>query len=97
MESARTDIRSKIKEIIANVAGLELAGIGDSASFRDELALDSLALLEIGVDVDYAFHLNLPDEHYKELDSVDEVVALVEQHLGEAKGDAGSERQVGAV
>lgn len=77
------EITSRIKKIIANVAGLDAQRIADSATFRDDLNLDSLSLLEIGVDVDLAFQLNLPDERYKEIGSIPEMTALVLQHKGE--------------
>ncbi len=76
-------IRSKIKEIIANVAGLDAAGISDHATLSDELGLDSLSRLEIGVDVDYAFKLKLPDESFKGVDSIDAMVELVERRVTE--------------
>lgn len=79
----RIEIREKIKDIIANVAGLSRAKIGDEDSLRDDLALDSLSLLEIGVDVDYSFQLNLPDERYKELATLPQMVELVEARLAE--------------
>jgi acyl carrier protein len=77
------EIRGKIKQIIANIAGLNAEKIGDDASLRDELKLDSLSLLEIGVDVDLAFKLELPDERYKGVNSIPEMVALVEERLAE--------------
>ncbi|HEX4963462.1 MAG TPA: phosphopantetheine-binding protein [Thermoanaerobaculia bacterium] len=77
------EIRTRIKQIIANVAGLNAAKIGDDANLREDLKLDSLSLLEIGVDVDLAFKLELPDERYKEIDSLPAMVDLVEQRLGE--------------
>jgi acyl carrier protein len=79
----RIEIREKIKDIIANVAGLKREKIGDEDSLRDDLALDSLSLLEIGVDVDYSFQLNLPDERYKELATLPQMVDLVEARLAE--------------
>ncbi|MEA2693754.1 MAG: hypothetical protein QOJ16_3141 [Acidobacteriota bacterium] len=78
------DIRSRIKQIIGQVAGLDPAKIGDHATLREELNLDSLSLLEIGVDVDYAFKLGLPDERYREVASLDDMVELVQGHLGGA-------------
>jgi acyl carrier protein len=77
------EIRSRIKQIIANVAGLNPSRITDDATLRDELKLDSLSLLEIGVDVDLAFKLELPDERYKEVDSLPAMVSLVQQRLTE--------------
>jgi acyl carrier protein len=77
------EIRDRIKQIIGNVAGLDPKRIGDGDHFRDDLHLDSLSLLEIGVDVDMAFQLGLPDERYKEIDSLPNMVALVEEQLME--------------
>jgi acyl carrier protein len=87
-EMQAPEIRTKIKQIIGQVAGLDPAKIGDHATLRDELNLDSLSLLEIGVDVDYAFKLGLPDERYREVQSLDEMVDLV---LGQLAGAAVAE------
>jgi acyl carrier protein len=81
MES--TEIRTQIKQLIGKVAGLDPARIGDDDKLRDDLNLDSLSLLEIGVDVDLAFKLALPDERYKEIDSLPGMVALVQLRLEE--------------
>ena len=84
MESIdNAEIMNRIKQIIANVAGLSPGRITDDATLREELKLDSLSLLEIGVDVDLAFKLELPDERYKEIDSIPAMVELVAQRLGE--------------
>jgi acyl carrier protein len=77
------EIRNRIKQIIANVAGLNPSRITDDATLRDELKLDSLSLLEIGVDVDLAFKLELPDERYKEINSLPAMVELVSHRLNE--------------
>jgi acyl carrier protein len=85
MSRDAAEIRTRIKQIIGNVAGLDPNRIGDEASLRDELKLDSLSLLEIGVDVDLAFKLELPDERYKEIDSVPDMVSLVQGRLAEVQ------------
>ena len=83
MSQDATEIRTRIKQIIANVSGLDPKRIGDESRLRDELKLDSLSLLEIGVDVDLAFKLELPDERYKEVDSIPDMVNLVQGRLSE--------------
>ena len=72
-------IGTKIKEIIADVAALEPNEIGDEARFVEDLGLDSLSLLEIGVDVDYHFQLGVTDDVLKELRSVRETIELVQK------------------
>lgn len=80
-------VRAKIKEIIGNVTNIDPAEIADSASFVDDLQLDSLSLLEIGVDVDYEFKLGVPEERLQQLRTVQDTVELVLERLA-AKGEA---------
>lgn len=77
------EVRGKIKEIIANVTSIDPEEIGDSDAFVDDLDLDSLSLLEIGVDIDYEFKLNLPEERMRDLRTVEDAVELVMAHRQE--------------
>lgn len=79
-------IRQKIKEIISNVTNLPVDEIPDDARFREDLDLDSLSLLEIGVDVDYEFRLGLPDEQLQRIGGLDDAVALALQIIAERGG-----------
>ncbi len=82
------DMKVRIKEIIANITNLDPEEIGDADSFTEDLDLDSLSLLEIGVDVDYEFKLGLPEEEMRGIDSVNETVALVTKTLNEQNATA---------
>lgn len=77
------EILAKIKQIIGNVSGLDPQGIGDADSLRDDLNLDSLSILEVAVDVDFAFKLNIPDERYREIHTLPQMVALVQARRAE--------------
>ena len=79
----------KIKEIIADVAEIDVADISDTASFVEDLDLDSLTHLEIGTDVNYAFTLGLTDETLQRIRSVPDAVKLIQECLQEreAKGE----------
>jgi len=81
MESA--EIRTRIKQVIARITGLDPQRIGDEATLREELNLDSLSLLEIAVEVDLAFKLDLPDERYKGVDTLPAMVDLAAGRLRE--------------
>ncbi len=80
------EVRAKVKEIIAGVTDIDPADIGDGASFIEDLQLDSLSLLEIGVDVDYEFKLGVSEERLQELRTVQDSVDLVIECLS-AKAD----------
>jgi acyl carrier protein len=92
-----SEVSSRIKKIIGSIAGIDPQRIGDEATLRGELNLDSLSLLEIGVDVDLAFQLNLPDESYKEIDSLPAMVELVMRRQPElpAGGEGARQAMVG--
>lgn len=77
------EMKMKIKEIISNITNIDPEEIGDAESFTQDLDLDSLSLLEIGVDVDYEFQLGLPEERMRGIDSVNQTVELVRETLQE--------------
>jgi acyl carrier protein len=73
-------ITNKIKEIIGKVTGCSPEGISDSATFVDDLGLDSLAILEIAVDVENAFKIRATDEELQSIRSIQDSVALILRH-----------------
>ena len=75
------EIRDGIKKVIANVSDTDLGAIGDTASFKEDLSLDSLVLLEIAVDIGLQFQLDIPEEQLMQLQTVQDTVALVQQCL----------------
>jgi len=83
-------ILAKIKEIIAEVADLDPEDIADDASFSEDLELDSLSQLEIGVDINYTFKLKIQDERMQKLKTVQDAVELVKERLA-AAGDPSTE------
>jgi acyl carrier protein len=75
------EIKAMIKKSIANITNISLEEITDSASYKDDLQLDSLTILEIAVDAEYQFHVTIPDEVLSEIRTVDDTVRIVQQHL----------------
>lgn len=75
------EIRDRIKRVICSVTSLPAERIDDTTSFRNDLSIDSLTLLEIGVDVDYEFRLNLPEDRFRGLDTVEQTIQLVQSVL----------------
>lgn len=80
----RDEIRAEIKNLIAKVTGLDPEEIPDAASFSDDLELDSLAMIEIAVDVAYAYKLQMSEEEMASLRTLDEAVEMVVAKQAEA-------------
>ena len=77
------EIKSQIKEIISNVSNISVEEIGDEDHYVEDLNLDSLSLLEIGVDVDYTFRLGLGEEEMRPIVNVTQAATLVMAHLAQ--------------
>ena len=81
MQSA--EIRQKVKETVAKTASIDVADIGDEASFMDDLELDSLTLLEIAFNVEHGYGLKLTEEEMGQITNLQQAVDLVQRHLAQ--------------
>ena len=75
------EIRDKIKKSIMSITYLNPERISDSASYKDDLAIDSLSILEIVVDVEYQFQIKVPEEELSEIRTVEDTVRTVQKYL----------------
>jgi acyl carrier protein len=80
------EIRSRIKRVVSNIANIPADEIGDRASFRKDLNLDSLSALEVIIGVEFEFKFQIPDLEAAQAETVEEAVQLVERHLPVATG-----------
>ena len=74
-------IKSKIKDAIHQVTGVDTASISDSATYADDLGLDSLAILEIAVAVENQFKFHATDEELSSIRTVEDTMALVKRRM----------------
>lgn len=74
-------IKIKIKEAIQQVTGVDAASISDSASYIDDLDLDSLAILEIAVAVESEFKFQATDEELSSIRTVEDTITLVKRRI----------------
>jgi acyl carrier protein len=79
------EIRNEVKKLIAEVTERSPEEISDTASFEEELGIDSLMALEIIVAVDQKYKIQVPEEEYKKVKNVDDTVALVLRTLANAR------------
>lgn len=81
----REEIRAEVKRLIGKVTGLDPEEVPDSASFSEDLELDSLAMIEIAVEVAYAYKLELTEDEMAGLHNLDEAVEMVIAKQAEAE------------
>jgi acyl carrier protein len=71
------DINLKIHQFIKDKLGVEESAITDSASFYDDLDVDSLDFCELIVDIEKAFDITIPDDMYEKFKTVGSLVNYV--------------------
>jgi acyl carrier protein len=68
------DIEKKVKEIIVSKLGVEEAQITPEASFTNDLGADSLDTVELVMEFEKAFNVQIPDEDAEKISTVGDAV-----------------------
>ena len=74
------EIRTDLAEIVNDIAGVAAEDVQLDKSFVDDLGVDSLSMVEIIYACEDKFSVSIPDEDAKNLKTVGDAVAYVEQH-----------------
>jgi len=74
-------IRAKVKQSINQVTGIDAVTISDTASYLDDLGLDSLSILEIAVNVEEHFKFHATDDELTAIRTVEDTVELVRRRV----------------
>jgi acyl carrier protein len=76
------EIRAGLAEIVNEVAGIPAEDIQMDKSFTDDLDVDSLSMVEVVVAAEEKFGVKIPDDEVKNLKTVGDAVAFIEQSQG---------------
>jgi len=68
------DIEAKVKEIIMNKLGVEASQVTPTASFTNDLGADSLDTVELVMEFEKAFNLQIPDEDAEKISTVGDAI-----------------------
>ncbi len=73
------DIREEIIDILESIAPDEdLSELQDAPNFRDQLELDSMDFLDIVMELRKRYRIQIPEEEYEQLASMQSTVAYLE-------------------
>ncbi|MCH7528026.1 MAG: acyl carrier protein [Candidatus Marinimicrobia bacterium] len=75
-----SDISTKIYELIADKLGVELSKISKDAKFVEDLGADSLDTVELIMQLEDEFNLEIPDEEAEKLTTVGLVIDYISSH-----------------
>jgi len=75
------EIESKVKHIICTQLEVAPEKLQGSSSFVDDLKADSLAVVELVLALEEAFHIEIPDEDTEQIKTVQDAVDYVKAHV----------------
>src|SRR5512135_2073192 len=75
--SVMADIEAKVKEIIINKLGVDDGQITPEASFTNDLGADSLDTVELVMEFEKAFNLQIPDEDAEKIGTVGDAIKYI--------------------
>ena len=77
-----SEIEAKVKEIIVDKLGVDAADVTPEASFTNDLGADSLDTVELIMEFEKAFDINIPDDKAEKISTVADVIAYIEENQG---------------
>ncbi|TLD42165.1 MAG: Acyl carrier protein [Candidatus Jettenia ecosi] len=73
-------VEDKVKEIITKQMGVKDDQITKDTSFINDLGADSLDTVELIMEFEDAFDMNIPDEDAEKIRTVGDAVKYIEEH-----------------
>jgi acyl carrier protein len=72
-------VSDQIKQIIHEKLGIEIEKLRDDADFKDDLGVDSLDLIELRLEIEKRFSVNMPEEIAENLKTVGSLIEFVHE------------------
>ena len=73
-----SEIESKVKAIIVDKLGVDEAEVVATASFTNDLGADSLDTVELIMEFEKEFGINIPDDQAEKITNVADAISYIE-------------------
>ncbi len=73
-----SDVATKVKAIIIDKLGVDEAEVTDSASFTNDLGADSLDTVELIMEFEKEFDIQIPDDKAENIATVKDAISFIE-------------------
>ncbi len=74
------EIFQKLKSIVVEQLGVNEENVTMEATFVDDLAADSLDIVELIMNIEEEFDLEIPDSDTEKIVTIGDVVKYIEEH-----------------
>ncbi|MBA7529856.1 Acyl carrier protein [subsurface metagenome] len=69
----------RIKKIIVKQSGIDESKITENSSFLDDLGLDSLDIIELIMEFEEEFNIEIPDKEAEKMKTVGDVIKYLDK------------------
>ena len=76
------DHSAKVKDIIEKELGVEREKLTNEASFIEDLGADSLDIVELVMEFEKEFNIDIPDEDAEQLRTVGDAINFLNEKIG---------------
>ena len=73
-----SDVTTKVKAIIVDKLGVDEAEVTTTASFTDDLGADSLDTVELIMEFEKEFDIQIPDDKAEKITTVGDAISFIE-------------------
>ena len=78
-----SELESKVKKIIVDKLGVDESEVTMEASFTNDLGADSLDTVELIMDFENKFGVEIPDEAAEKLQTVGDALSYLKENMSE--------------
>lgn len=75
-----SEIESRVKAIIVDKLGVDEAEVVATASFTNDLGADSLDTVELIMEFEKEFGINIPDDQAEKISTVGDAISYIENN-----------------
>lgn len=81
-QNSPEEIAKRVKALIAESLGANIADVVPEASFVDDLGADSLDIVELLIAIEREFSIKIPDEEAEKISTVQDAILHIQSRVG---------------
>lgn len=74
-------VLERVKNVVAKQLGVEANEVNITASFTDDLGIDSLEIFEIVMSLEEEFDIEIPNEDIEDIKNVEDISKYIENKV----------------
>lgn len=81
MKKPREEIFNEVRKIVVKIIGVPADKVHEGAAFVEDLDAASLDLVELVMEIEKAFNIDIPEESIDQIVTVKDAVRFIEERL----------------